>query len=715
LVVTATKREKSVETIPAAISVISSKEIADRGIQNLAQIVELTPGVNLTTPADNADRITIRGIASEANTNPTAGILYGDISLEDAYVPHFTLNPNPFDMQDVEVLKGPQGTLFGASALNGAIRFVPQPPNMTEFGGKYYVQGSAVSEGGDGGSIGGVLNIPIIKDQLAIRIVADGSELPGWVDNLRTGQKNANRGSQNGQRVILEWKPTNRFDAQLTFNRQAVSYDDTPDTDNLNGQLSAADRPRASPWHDEYDLVSLRMNYDAGAFTFVSDTGYIYKTYYEFGEGSGEAIPGGAYPIIATVSHQYSNSYSQEFRFVSNDTPDSKWSWVAGAFASRQDIWQDGAYQLGSPTLSPEFTASLLDLIAPELGNVWLELGQPDYQNGHIDVRVDELAGFFNVTRKLGDGFELTLGGRVYGTSSGGLVVNSGLALDYNALITTGVPSAVQVLNDTVKDSGFNPSASLSWRPTEGIMFYAAVARGYRVGGVQWGVSGLLGSAPAPSTFKTDTIWNYETGLRARLFDNTLQFDLTGFYERWKNPQVLVFIAGGAEGAYIDNVGGVISEGVETSLQYHAPFLPGLILKASATYNDAYTTTDFVSVGASLPKGSPWPLAPKWQTATTLSYDHSLKDWSWGAYVTDAFISHAIYGVNQPNVVFGYHQVDAQIHVQAPHLPLRPELALTVTNIGDVRGITTSYSGAFWNEVTYIQPRTFTLRISGSF
>jgi len=718
VVVTATKREKSVETIPATVNAISGAELAQRGTQNLADIVELTPGVNLTTPADNADRITIRGIASEANTNPTAGMFYGDISLQDAYVPHVTLDPNPFDMADIEVLKGPQGTLFGASALNGAIRYVPQGPNMADFGGKYYVQGSTLSEGGNGGSVGLVLNLPIVKDQLALRIVLDDSALPGWIDNQRTGEKASNSGTQNGERAILEWKPTDRFDATLTFNRQALSFRDIPDADNLNGQLSADDRPRASPWRDEYDLASLRMNYDAGPFTLVSDTGYVYKTYHEFGEGSGQAVPGGAYPLINTLSHQYSNSYSQEFRLVSNDTPDSRWSWVVGVFASQQDIYQDGSYQLGDPSLSPAFSATLLNDILPDLGNLWLAIGQPDYEDGHIDVKVKELSGFFNVTRKLGDGFELTLGGRLYQTSSGGLVDNSGLEIDYSGLVTTGIPTGNQVVDTTVKDSGFNPTASLTWRPNSDVMLYATVSRGYRIGGPQSMISGLFATAPAPSTFKTDTIWNYETGLRARLFADTLQFDLTGFFETWKDPQVLIFIAGGLGGAYIDNVGGVNSEGVEAALQYHPPIVPGLTLKASATYDDAYTTTAFSTAavgGTGLPKGSTWPLSPKWQTAATVSYDHSLGTWGWGAYVTDAYISQATYGVGQPNPVFGYNQVEAQIHIGAPHLPLRPEIAFTVSNLFDTRGITTSYSGAFWNEVTYIQPRTFTLRISGSF
>lgn len=723
VVVTATKRATSLEKIPASISALSGAEIAERGTQDLAQIVELTPGVNLTTPADNADRITIRGIASEVNTNPTAGMFYGDISLQDAWVPHATLDPNPFDMADVEVLKGPQGTLFGASALNGAIRYVPQGPNMTTFGGKFYAQGSTVSEGGDGGSVGAVLNVPIIKDDLSLRLVFDDTAIPGWVDNLRTGQKASNRGAQNGERAILEWKPTDRFDATLTYNRQALGFKDYPDVGNLNGQLSVDDRPRASPLTEVYDLTSLRMNYDVGAFTIVSDTGYVHKQYNEFGEGSNNAIPGASPPLAATVSNQHSDSYSQEFRLVSNDTPASKWSWVVGAFASQQNIVQDGEYQLGGPGQSPLATAGLLNtVLAPGIGSLWLALGQPDLEDGTANVTVKELSGFFNVTRKLGDGFDFTLGGRVYQTSSGGRIDTSGLELDYSGYVTTGIPTGNQLVNATVKDTGFNPSASLTWRPNNDFMLYTTVSKGYRIGGPQPAVSGLFGTQAAPSTFKTDTIWNYEVGLRSRMFDNTLQFDLTGFYEKWTDPQLYVFILGGFGGSYVDNVGGVNSEGVETSLQYHAPFLPGLTLKGSATYDDAYTTTNFsTSVGGpGLAKGAAWPLSPKWQTAVTLSYDHSLENWAWGGYVTDAYLDRADYGVGQPTPVFGYSQVDAQIHFRAPELPLRPELAFTVANIADTRGISTAYSGQYytgatWNEVTYIQPRTFTVRISGSF
>lgn len=716
VVVTATKRVRSVETIPATIDVIGGGEIAQRGIQGLADVVELTPGVNLTTPANNADRITIRGIAGEANTNPTAGILFGDISLQDAYVPHFTLDPYPFDMQDIEVLKGPQGTLFGAQALNGAVRYSPQEPNLSDYGGHWFSQGSFVGGGGDGWAAGAAVNLPVVKDRFAIRVMAYDEGLPGWIDNTRTGVKDSNKGEQNGERVIAEWKPTDRFDAILTFNRQEVHYDDIPDADNLNGQLSASDRPRASPWGDEYDLASLRLDYDAGPFTFVSETGYVRKTYHSFGENSFSEVPGGAYPLVNTIATEHSDSYSQEFRLVSKDTPSSPWSWVVGAYAARQDINQYGAYQLGAPSLPAAFTGGLLNTVLPGLGDLWLATGQPDYTDSTIEVAVKEIAGFASVTRKLGGGFDLTLGGRLYKTSSGGLVDNTGLLLDFNSYVTTGVPFGSQVLDKTVDDSGFNPSASLSWRPNSATMLYATVSKGYRVGGVQWGNSGLLATAPAPSTFRTDTIWNYEVGLRSRFLDDTLQFDATAFLEKWKDPQVLVFVSGGL-GAYIDNVGGVTSRGVETALEYHPPILPGLGLRASATYDDAHTTTNFVTAVGSqlLPEGSVWPLSPKWQTAVTVSYDKDLGKYAWGAYLTDAYISHAIYGVGQPNVVFGYSQVDAQVHLSAHFLPMHPELAFTVSNLFDSRGITTSYSGTFWNEVTYIQPRTYTIRISGSF
>ncbi|MBN8886769.1 MAG: TonB-dependent receptor [Rudaea sp.] len=715
VVVTATKRAQSVESIPGSIAVITGSELEKRGAQNLANIVELVPGVNLTSPASNAARITIRGISGEANTNPTAGILFDDISFLDSYVPHVTLDPNPFDMENVEVLKGPQGTLFGASALNGAIRYVPVAPDFGALEGKYYVQGGSVSHGNNPWGAGAMINVPLTSDTLALRVVAYDSGTPGWIDNVLRGDKDGNRGHQSGQRAILAWKPNEALQVQLTYATQRTTQHDIGEANNRDGVLANDDHLRQSPWSGNYDLTSLKVQYDFGAFDFVSSTGYVWKDYRSFIEGTGQQIPGGGYPLVATTYHDTSNSWSQELRLVSKDDADSNWRWVGGVFASHQSISQRDAYPLGDPSLSPLTAASLLDrILLPGAGAAWLALGQPPYEKLDLDVQVKELAAFFDVTRKFGDSWEASIGGRLYRTSSGGTADNTGLLL-----ALTGSPNG-RYIDQTVKDSGFDPKVSLQWHVTDSAMLYGAVSKGYRVGGVQWGVSGLFTTMQAPPTFKTDTIWNYEIGLRSRWLDNTLQVDATAFYEKWNNPQVLVFTEGGL-GSYIDNVGGVTSKGVETSLQYLFPQVSGLKFRFAATYNLAKTTSDFVTAVSTqplVPKGTAWPLSPKWQGAATLDYQRSMGSWYWGGYLTDAYIGRATYGINQPDTVFGYSEVDAQLRVGFSTLPTSPEISLSLNNAFDRRGITTAYSGgpAYpWHEVTYIQPRTWMLRLSGSY
>ncbi|MFT3754538.1 MAG: TonB-dependent receptor [Pseudoxanthomonas sp.] len=708
VVVTATKREKALRDVPASITAISGDELEQRGVQNIEEITRLVPGVNISSPAGNAQRITIRGIAGEANTNPTTGILFGNTSFTDAYVPHVTMDPNPFDMQSVEVLKGPQGTLFGASALNGAVRYTPAQPVLGETSGKYYLQGGSVSEGSSVWGTGAALNLPVGNDA-ALRVVAFDRKLPGWVDDVVPGKKDANQGTQHGFRGILAVQPDDALDIRLTYAYQKTDRDDSASADNFDGILLQRTHALTSPSSQKYHLGNLSISYDLGAFRFVSETSAIYKRYHAVGESSGNLIPLsmiGNQPLVIGPGDEQSDTYSQEFRLVSNDGPDSDWSWIVGVFGSRQDIDQYGANQLGNPAI----VIPVLNLLGPGLGNLWYALGQPDYSASYIDVRVQEVAAFFDLTRNLGN-WELSAGGRLYKTKSGGTVLNNGLMMT-----VLGFPAGY-VIDDTVEDSGFSPKLSVLWRASDNVNFYSTVSKGYRVGGVQWGTAGLTGLAP--NTFKTDTIWNYELGMRSTWLDRTLSLDATAFYEKWKDPQVLVFPPG-MPAAYVDNVGGVTSKGLEAALRYLFP-IDGLSLGLSASYTDAKTTEAFTdSAGHLVPAGTRWPLSPKVQTAATLAYDRYAGNWHFGGSITNAYMSKAIYGINQASEVFGYPLTDVQLRLANTAWKTQPELSLTVSNIADKRGLSTAYAGGTfvgtpWYSGSYVQPRTVMLRLSGSF
>jgi outer membrane receptor protein involved in Fe transport len=269
------------------------------------------------------------------------------------------------------------------------------------------------------------------------------------------------------------------------------------------------------------------------------------------------------------------------------------------------------------------------------------------------------------------------------------------------------------MLSQEVRENGFSPKASLLWHATDNVVGYAAISRGFRIGGIQPYFSTPGAPTTAPETFKSDSIWNYELGARTDWLDKTLRFDLTGFYERWKDPQTLVF-APGQLLPYLDNVGGVTSKGAEGMLQYLFP-LQGLSLSASATYTHAATTESLVANGQVIPAGFAWPLSPKWQTATALAYQHDAGQWTFGGSVTHAFIGKAIYGLSQPDSVFGYQQWDVQFNLASLQAAWLPGVTFTVNNLGDVRGVSNAFHDVTYNDVTYIQPRSYVLRLSGKF
>ncbi|PMQ04659.1 Colicin I receptor [Dyella sp. AD56] len=716
VVVTATKREESVEKIPATINAITADDLDKRGTQNINDIVKLVPGISVTSAGNGDQRITVRGISSEANTNPTTGLLFDDLSLTDYYAPRLSVDPNPFDMQDVEVLKGPQGTLYGAAALNGAVRYVPNQPEFGQWGGKYYLQYGAVDGGSNAFGGGAALNLPLDKsNRLALRVVAYDQALPGYIDNTQLNRKDSERGRQTGGRAILAWKPIDPLNIQLMFANQENKRDDDGLADNRNGDLVNSVSPRLSPNSQRFNLASLKVDYDFGKFKLISESGYVRKDLDQVNEGSNAVVAGGIYPIANTIDQSRSSTASQEIRLVSNN-PDSPWNWVAGIYGMRQQIRGEDVLALGSPSLPVPTTVGLLNQVLPDLGNAWYLFGQPDYVNIQMNIKVREEAAFFDVSRDLGDGFNFGLGGRFYRAFSGGWVNNTGLLVDIS-----GHPQGL--LNQgTVHNDGFNPKAALSWNINDNAMLYTSVSKGYRVGGLQWGTAGLFSVAPVPNQFKTDTIWNYEFGLRSQWLDRTLSFDATAFYENWKNPQVLVFVADGLS-SYIDNVGRVVSKGVELSSAYLPRSVPGLSFHLSATYDSARTKQPFeVSTGQIEPSGTPWPLSPKWQTAATADYQHSLgSSWYIGGYLSQAFIGRTSYGINQPDSIYGYSEYDAQIRLGTSSLPTYPEFSLTVTNLTNKHGITSSYSGFAdvggvpWHDVNYMQPRTFMLRVTGSF
>jgi outer membrane receptor protein involved in Fe transport len=322
--------------------------------------------------------------------------------------------------------------------------------------------------------------------------------------------------------------------------------------------------------------------------------------------------------------------------------------------------------------------------------------------NTRAEIR--ELALFGDVTRRLGDSVELTLGGRLYRVTSGGTVKFSG------------VLGATQPSRDgELQEDGFNPKASLLWHATDDITLYTSASKGFRAGGIQPGYNLSPTATQPPDFFKSDTIWSYEAGVRTDWFGGALHFDLTGFFTDWKNAQTFQLGNNGLT-SYIDNAGGVESKGIELALQTRLPW--GFMLDATASWTDAVTTEPFTAQdGTVVAPGQEWTFAPRFQSAETLSWMGAVQDWMLNASVTHSFLGKAWSALedSQRRPIFDYQQVDLQFGVANPALRWLPEFAFIVNNLTDERGVANQFDGGRYVDVTYIRPRAYTLRLSTHF
>nr|WP_301334206.1 TonB-dependent receptor [Solimonas sp. SE-A11] len=636
IVVTATKRAAPVRDIPATINVLSGEQLEREGIQSVDQIVMQVPGVNLTDEGSGgqAKRITIRGVSTGLGVNPTAGTLFGDIPFSDPFAPKVQLDPNPFDMATVEVLKGPQGTLFGGTGLNGLIRYVPEAANVNAFQLKYFSQFNAYpGNGGDGWSYGAAVNMPFADNTAAVRIMGFQRQSPGYTDDRYNDRKDVNKLEQYGYRAMMTWLPSDQWKVSLTAATQHTTEDDIPYTDNYDGQLSHGDSPRPSPGESSYTLGSLTIERSFDWGELLSQTSYFEKQFDIFLEAS-RAV-GGFLPLLAGSNANRSDGMTQELRAVSAPG-DSPWRWLAGAFYYKTSLYDcsDIGAASGLPTLPiriPGLLEGLLPNPCPE--NAGRLSGTLNIASLTGEVDLEEKALFGEVTRELGESWEATLGARAYWIQSDGAITSAGA-------VYSSQNNFMKVTRERgVGENGISPKASIVFSPTDDLRAYLTVSRGFRFGGPQLAAS--TPTSDVPEVYKSDSLWNYELGLRTDWFDRSLRIDLSAYHLDWKDPQVFQ-LDRVATLNFIDNVGGAEGNGVELSVRYLPPFLPGLSIDAAAAWNRTVTTEPFDSVeGKTIAAGSPWPLSPRWQTATTLSYVRPIRDWQVGASLRHTYLGQA--------------------------------------------------------------------------
>jgi iron complex outermembrane receptor protein len=597
IVVTATRQAEVVSKVPQSITALNERQLDVRGIKGIADITRLTPGIefNANGFGSQAD-ISIRGISSQVGS-ATTGIYIDDTPIQTRIVGYSATNtyPQVFDLDRVEVLRGPQGTLFGAGSEGGAIRFITPAPSLTRYSAYARTEVSG-TEHGDANYEGGLaVGGPIVKDVLGFRASLWERHDGGYVDreNLNPEianpavDKNANHADTTVGRLALAWAPT----AQLTitpsifFQDRRVAdigtYWETASNPGagrfINGQ------PLAQPDHDSFILPALNVQYDFGGVTLISDTSMYQRTDRAIDDYSTlvpaifagvNFIPGapGYSSYAAMVNKQ--TVYTEELRLQSSDSQ-ARLTWVTGLFASESDQKAD------ETIVDPQFDTVTEFAYGTTPQNA---LGLP-LINGVDSLQaralgVDkQIALFGEANFKVTPQLKATVGLRVARASFTGSSFGTGPF----------VGDTIVQPSSTTTETPVTPKFGLSYQLNDDNLVYASAAKGYRIGGVNAPLStfcaiGLQGYSSVPDTYRSDSLWSYELGAKDKLFDRRLEISSSVYHIDWSNIQQLVYVSNCGQ-QFVDNLGQATSNGFD--IQFAAHPLRGLTVEGSVGYTSA--------------------------------------------------------------------------------------------------------------------------------
>ena len=577
IVVTATRREESLQDVPLAITAFTQDELTEKGIVGYEGIAFETPGTVLNQPSANFNNFTVRGITTNgygANLQSTVTIYVDELPIS-ANGNSTILDPTLFDVERVEFLRGPQGTLFGSGSLAGAMRFLTKSPDLDEFDTALAVDLGLTDDDSVRQRYNGMLNIPLVEDKLAVRAVGFYRNEEGWVTNVGTGIENANTLVNWGGRVIVLWEPTDRASLRL----MALHEESDPeDSSFINPTRGGGDREtRTSRRPDIYagnlDSYNATLTLDLGFADFISSTTYAdfeQKFYVDLDATFNFFVP---FALDADAAAQ---SIVEEARLVSKG--DSKLECVAGLFYfSRQ-------FDLESnQRTDPAF------LVAQGLTG----LSDEYFLRRRTSNESHELAGFGELTYRFSDQFWLTAGLR-YGTTKVQGFTDGGYTSNYIARALSFVPGPITITQIAAaegavgKESGPSYKFSASFKPADNVTTYATYSTGFRtpVVNARAGVPSFADPTDPfviPAGADSDNLRNYELGVKGNWFDGKLQTNIAAYYIDWKDIQVQANRVSD-QVHFATNIGGARSLGFEFEIDTYPT--EGLSIGLNGSVND---------------------------------------------------------------------------------------------------------------------------------
>ncbi len=581
IVVTARKRTERLQDVPIAITALTAETLQETGADRFEDYLALSPGVNFAgTYGNNA--VTIRGISTalySSNTQSTIEVLFDDLPSLNRYYSRFSSDMRLVDVERVEVLRGPQGTLFGSGALGGAIRIINAKPDAGRFSASAEAGLSSVKNGGTGHDLKAMVNIPIATDKLALRVVGYDIREAGFIDNIVRNEKNVNDIHSTGVRAALSYTPTDRLTLTgwVWHQRDRTGGDFAGFLNPANGgkyQSASVDPEDAAD--DKSTLYNLTAKYELGGMELLSSTSYVDRNSFSDRDYTTFWQQRRAYlgDVEDTVSAD-TRMFNQEVRLASSG--DGPLRWLVGGYYLKQDVSVYFLRTMAGFGAAKKYTSDTISSLA-------------------VDASTREIAAFGEASYTLFDKLTLTAGARWFDNK-----------LEF-ASERGGFEGGAPTPPRSSKESAVTPKFAIAFLPSRAINIYAQASKGYRTG--QNNFVSLADPATGqfpPEAYGPDSLWNYEIGFKASLFDQKLRLNVAAFHIDWKNVQLT---RRNSISTYTDNTGDARSRGVEVELTV-AP-TDGLTFGVSP----AYTKARLVSVlpGATVQPGD-LPGSPKWSVS----------------------------------------------------------------------------------------------------
>lgn len=549
IIVTAQRREQALLDVPQSVQAMSGESLIAMGVTNIQQAISLIPSASTgATIGAGSTTYQIRAIAaSETDGDPAVGYYLDNFA--------FTMPGRPYapvadfyDLQRVEVLRGPSGTLYGLGSIGGTIKVLTRDPELDQAAGSVRVTGNLTSGGDPGYSGDAMINVPLVPGQVALRGVLSYKRVGGYAEVIPTGAKNDNPAKTFTGRLKLLAKPSDDLTVRLSVWRNntkqrwsdRITFADPPSIDQDFGLANS-----------DYWLFAADIEYDLGFATLQSSTGHIKNTVLS---NNGGFIPGignftAFWPLVT-------KNFNEDLRLTSNG--DGPFRWIVGLF------YQKGRTFGGQSVELPDFVVGpgILGFNTINDRNRLYSRSWAVYGEGTYTLLEDKL--------------DLTIGGRYY-EETRRFEEDSQLEIA-GAIIPN--QSTTKAKNHT-----FNPRFNLAFRPSSDGMFYLEASKGFRSGAITsesiMGASNAVLGTSLSNVSPPDTLWNYEGGVKWALFDRALTIELSAYYVDWGNAQIEL---SPALQSIVAQVGDVKGRGIEPSIAWRTP-LEGLTLQFAGNFN----------------------------------------------------------------------------------------------------------------------------------